>query len=864
MDHRGIAGFAQRPSPRIPGMLEQSPFASTSEHQGHRAAAFAGPNGVGDDNYNVPYHATPGFSPSDQGHVAPGFAVNSAMPLTEAYSVNGPRPDDHSGIIARPSPGAVASAQAHLRQETSFYDASVVPNSGLVSSSAPLQSTGVPHNASHGMMFPPSNRTGFQPMQASTSFPGPPPPSSRIPTGSAPGTPYDLSRPDFRRHHSQHSTTSHVSSQSISSQRSFDFPGDLPTRTFDTTGQSCPPGGRPRVSTTIWEDEGTLCFQIEARQVTVARREDNDMINGTKLLNVAGMSRGKRDGLLKNEPLRTVIKIGSMHLKGVWIPFERALDMANRHNITDLLYPLFVRDIKKFLYHPANYARTAAVLAAATQRQTGSSLGMEDSRPGLERTMSMPTPLERPLSMLTPPSSASATGVPATAEHWQASANVPLSELQARSHSMPGTPATTPPGPFPHASSFQNQPYLQSSLLDARFSGGNLGAGRYGQQPDMQRLYSSNHSRAASVMSYQDEPGQQQTHSTEAQNNHVRGHRAHASVNNIGAMTQPHSQSMGDMAGAQKLHPSAMVGGSGAGPIRAHSRSRSSHNFSTPNLTQQMARRQDRTPNRSPVRQAHARQASRDGLSASTPSWLRSQAELRQKTQDQLGTPHDSLARPDSLMEGQQENASGLPHIYEETPSCRMAYQLHGQQRSSNMSEAPPTFGISSSVGQAAAPSSANPETTNYGMLTTSPHVVPSSENARQHFTGLASPLTGKNKRERGIMSDVPGGFVDSGRPYVHQSPLQPRTQQSQRQLLQASPRFEAHQQGIHPGLESMMPMDSYREASLTPPPLHASPHSMAKMPGSAVRGRSLLPSGIASNGHHSVNHADAYVGHGA
>lgn len=45
---------------------------------------------------------------------------------------------------------------------------------------------------------------------------------------------------------------------------------------------------------------------------------DNDMINGTKLLNVAQMSRGKRDGILKNEPSRAVIKVGSMHLKGVW------------------------------------------------------------------------------------------------------------------------------------------------------------------------------------------------------------------------------------------------------------------------------------------------------------------------------------------------------------------------------------------------------------------------------------------------------------------------------------------------------------------------------------------------------------------
>lgn len=46
------------------------------------------------------------------------------------------------------------------------------------------------------------------------------------------------------------------------------------------------------------------------------------MINGTKLLNVAGMTRGRRDGILKSEKLRHVVKIGPMHLKGVWCVFR--------------------------------------------------------------------------------------------------------------------------------------------------------------------------------------------------------------------------------------------------------------------------------------------------------------------------------------------------------------------------------------------------------------------------------------------------------------------------------------------------------------------------------------------------------------
>lgn len=112
-----------------------------------------------------------------------------------------------------------------------------------------------------------------------------------------------------------------------------------PAHQFDQTGQIAPPGMKPRVTATLWEDEGSLCYQVEAKGVCVARREgmtiyaapscerradrcmlaDNHMINGTKLLNVAGMTRGRRDGILKSEKLRHVVKIGPMHLKGVWL-----------------------------------------------------------------------------------------------------------------------------------------------------------------------------------------------------------------------------------------------------------------------------------------------------------------------------------------------------------------------------------------------------------------------------------------------------------------------------------------------------------------------------------------------------------------
>jgi len=48
-----------------------------------------------------------------------------------------------------------------------------------------------------------------------------------------------------------------------------------PPHNIDTTGQIAPPGMKPRVTATLWEDEGSLCFQVEAKGVCVARREGN-------------------------------------------------------------------------------------------------------------------------------------------------------------------------------------------------------------------------------------------------------------------------------------------------------------------------------------------------------------------------------------------------------------------------------------------------------------------------------------------------------------------------------------------------------------------------------------------------------------
>ncbi|KAM4057666.1 cell pattern formation-associated protein stuA [Hirsutella rhossiliensis] len=226
---------------------------------------------------------------------------------------------------------------------------------------------------------------------------------------------------------------------------------------FDTTGQQPPPGMKPRVTATLWEDEGSLCFQVEARGICVARREDNHMINGTKLLNVAGMTRGRRDGILKSEKVRHVVKIGPMHLKGVWIPYDRALDFANKEKITEMLYPLFVHNIGALLYHPNNQSRTTQVMAAAERRKQEQGQLRNPPPPGLpsiqqhhHHSMALPgpqpslpsqsniarPPLDRSQTFPTPPTSASSVmGSMGASEsfNWQG-------------QGMNGAHATTPPG----------------------------------------------------------------------------------------------------------------------------------------------------------------------------------------------------------------------------------------------------------------------------------------------------------------------------------------------------------------------------------------------------------------------------------
>ncbi|GAA6058387.1 hypothetical protein JCM3770_006108 [Rhodotorula araucariae] len=142
---------------------------------------------------------------------------------------------------------------------------------------------------------------------------------------------------------------------------------------------SPPPPSKPRdiadanadpiVSRTLWEDERTVVMQVLVDGHVVARRADNDWINSTKLLNmVTGMTRGKRDMYLKNEPERLVFRRGALHLKGVWLPLSAAERLARTYGLYDRLYPLFEDTIKSFLFTPVNQERTTQLVRAARGR----------------------------------------------------------------------------------------------------------------------------------------------------------------------------------------------------------------------------------------------------------------------------------------------------------------------------------------------------------------------------------------------------------------------------------------------------------------------------------------------------------------
>ena len=176
-------------------------------------------------------------------------------------------------------------------------------------------------------------------------------------------------------------------------------------------------------------------------------------------------------GRIKESPPESDPRSNTAHR----IPFERALDFANKEKITELLYPLFVHNIGALLYHPTNQTRTTQVMAAAERRkQEQSQVRMAQPSAGLpslgqhhHHSLSLsaqpthsPHPnmggrpsLDRAHTFPTPPTSASSVmGSMGASDSYQWSQPQGTHPMSIDTHlsnarSMPATPATTPPGP---------------------------------------------------------------------------------------------------------------------------------------------------------------------------------------------------------------------------------------------------------------------------------------------------------------------------------------------------------------------------------------------------------------------------------
>lgn len=101
-----------------------------------------------------------------------------------------------------------------------------------------------------------------------------------------------------------------------------------------------------KVFAKYWSTDGVFYYCMEINKVSVCRRSIDSFVNGTKLLNAANLTRGRRDGLLKKITNKFVVRNGIAPLRGVWIPLHVAQDFARLEDIEDVSYPLLEEDLE--------------------------------------------------------------------------------------------------------------------------------------------------------------------------------------------------------------------------------------------------------------------------------------------------------------------------------------------------------------------------------------------------------------------------------------------------------------------------------------------------------------------------------------
>lgn len=110
------------------------------------------------------------------------------------------------------------------------------------------------------------------------------------------------------------------------------------------------PGKGVVIDKIYWREEMTFCYQLMKGFKKISRRADTNFINGTKLMSACDITRGRRDGILRAEKIRYIVRDGPMDLQGVWIPFERARRLAIICGFYNTVESLFAYDLE-FFYH---------------------------------------------------------------------------------------------------------------------------------------------------------------------------------------------------------------------------------------------------------------------------------------------------------------------------------------------------------------------------------------------------------------------------------------------------------------------------------------------------------------------------------
>ena len=215
------------------------------------------------------------------------------------------------------------------------------------------------------------------------------------------------------------------------------------------------------------------------------------------------------------------------------IPYERALDFANKEKITEILYPLFVHNIGALLYHPSNQSRTTQVMVAAERRkqeqasmrngqappgglpsiQHHSPMGLAGPQPPLpsfQGSIGRP-PLERAASFPTPPTSASSSmasmGVSESFSYPSLPQSAPPMSIDtslSNARSMPNTPATTPPG---NSIQSMQQPYSQTPVSQPYDSSRQVYSAPAPHQPSCQHSTNGSYPHPASSAYVKNEMG---------------------------------------------------------------------------------------------------------------------------------------------------------------------------------------------------------------------------------------------------------------------------------------------------------------------------------------------------------------------